>query len=263
MIDHAKDGAVIDLRRVDKLWDKDAPRFFICHSAKNKVFAQAVKEGLGRNGIAAFVAHDDIEPTSDWRKDIELALDTMDVLVALLTENFPKSDWAGQEVGYALGQSKPIIPVTIDIDPYGMMGKYQALSGKNKTGFVVGRSIAVFFWGRDWPEKRLEELRKSSFISALDRAESFDSANKLAEIFHQLDSLSPSQADAFMKAFNGNGQVSGAHGFDSDVADTLSKLSGAEYVLDEISAARKWDRRILKLPRKVVAPPVVEDDLPF
>ena len=95
MSNDSRDSAVIDLRRLDKLWGKDEPRFFICHSAKDKLFARTVKQGLERNGIAAFVAHDDIEPTSDWRRDIEVALDTMDVLVAILTEDFSESDWTG------------------------------------------------------------------------------------------------------------------------------------------------------------------------
>ena len=260
MTNDSRDSTVIDLRRVDKLWGKGSPRFFICHSAKDKVFAQIVKEGLEKNGMVAFVAHTDIEPTLDWRDDIEIALKTTDVLVALLTENFRQSDWAAQEVGYALGQSKPIIPVTIEIDPYGMIGKYQALSGKDRIWVTLGRSIAMCFWQRRWADTRLETLSKDSYIIALERAGSFASANELSGIFYELDHLTPEQAEAFVEAFNGNGQVREAHGFKLDVAERLSNLSGTQYILEQ---APRMPRRILKLPQEAATIAPAKDDLPF
>ena len=53
----------------------------------------------------------------------------MDALVALLTENFHDSNWTDQEVGVAIGRDVPVITIRMGTDPYGLMGKWQALSG--------------------------------------------------------------------------------------------------------------------------------------
>ena len=50
-----------------------------------------------------------------------------DALVALLHDGFKQSDWCDQEVGVAFGRSIPVAPVSIDIDPYGFLGTFQAI----------------------------------------------------------------------------------------------------------------------------------------
>jgi len=52
----------------------------------------------------------------------------MDAFVALLTEEFHDSDWTDQEVGFALGRTVPVIAVKLDMDSYGFIGKFQAVS---------------------------------------------------------------------------------------------------------------------------------------
>ena len=52
----------------------------------------------------------------------------MDAFVALLTEGFHDSLWTDQEVGFALSRGVPILAVRLGKDPYGFIGKFQALS---------------------------------------------------------------------------------------------------------------------------------------
>ena len=75
-------------REEEGLWGDGAFRVFISHVAKDKEFAASLKVSLERRGIASFVAHEDIEPMREWELEIERALFSMDVLVALLTEGF-------------------------------------------------------------------------------------------------------------------------------------------------------------------------------
>ena len=61
-----------------------------------------------------------------------LALNSAHALAAFLTYNFHKSEWTDQEVGIALGRGLLVIPVYLEIDPYGFMARKQAMSGNLK-----------------------------------------------------------------------------------------------------------------------------------
>ena len=112
---------------VPSFWQPGYFRLFITHLAENKAGAHKLKEALATYQVAAFVAHDDIEPTREWQLEIERALRTMDALVAILSPKFIESKWCDQEVGIAIGRGKLVLPVRAGADPHGFMGKYQAL----------------------------------------------------------------------------------------------------------------------------------------
>jgi hypothetical protein len=78
-------------------------------------------------GVAAFVAHDDIRPTKQWREEILKALSTMDAFVAMLTDGFAQSVWCNQEIGFAVAMRAKIISFRMEEDPPGFLGDAQAL----------------------------------------------------------------------------------------------------------------------------------------
>ena len=53
----------------------------------------------------------------EWETEIESALFSMDVLVALLTDGFHDSNWTDQEVGVAIGRKIPVVPVRLGKGP--------------------------------------------------------------------------------------------------------------------------------------------------
>ena len=91
------------------------------------------KDGLKLYGISGFVAHVDIESSKQWQDEIEKALHTMDALTAILMEGFKESNWCDQEIGFAVGKDVLIIPIKKELNPYGFIGKYQAIQGNNTT----------------------------------------------------------------------------------------------------------------------------------
>src|SRR5579862_5516118 len=109
------------------IWGKGY-RVFLSHKAEVKHKAAELKDAIAPFGATCFVAHADIKPTREWQDEIENALRTMDAFVALLTEKFHKSKWTDQEVGFAIARGVPIIPVKLGTDPYGFIGKFQALA---------------------------------------------------------------------------------------------------------------------------------------
>ena len=107
------------------MWEEGHFRLFISHLTTAGGVAHNLKEALSAFNISCFVAHDDIEPTRHWQDEIEEALLSMDALAALLTPGFHESKWTDQEVGYAMGGGRLVLPIRHGVDPHGFIGKYQ------------------------------------------------------------------------------------------------------------------------------------------
>lgn len=114
---------------VKHIWHRGTFRLFLSHVSAHKLAVSSLQSELALRGISAFVAHEDIIPSFEWQKEIELALRSMHALAALLTPDFHPSNWTDQEVGFALGRGIPVVPVRLGADPYGFIGKYQGISG--------------------------------------------------------------------------------------------------------------------------------------
>jgi hypothetical protein len=129
-------------------WRPEWFRLFLSHTTAHKALAQGVKSWMERVRIDAFVAHSTIEPTREWEDDIRSALKTCDALVAVLTDDFPKSRWCDQEVGVAVGLAKLIVPVRRDLDPYGFIGRYQGLTlASNAAGAIEQSRLSDALFG--------------------------------------------------------------------------------------------------------------------
>ncbi|RZK27091.1 MAG: toll/interleukin-1 receptor domain-containing protein [Flavobacterium sp.] len=122
-------------------WKPGYFKLFISHLATFKVTASALKNTLEQYGISGFVAHEDIEPTLEWQKEIESGLFTMDALCAILIRGFNRSKWTDQEVGVALGRNVLILPIIRGLNPYGFIGKYQGFKAQGKNVGQVARGI--------------------------------------------------------------------------------------------------------------------------
>lgn len=122
-------------------WKPGHFKLFLSHLSSYKKKAGILKDCLEVFGISAFVAHEDIEPTKLWEKEIEKGLFSMDALCALIMPGFKESDWTDQEVGVAIGRDVLVIPVSKKMDPYGFIGKFQGFQSKNKSIGEVAKGI--------------------------------------------------------------------------------------------------------------------------
>ena len=118
---------------ITDFWDKDCLRVFISHSVKNYNIAKKLKELLLDSGISCFVAHKDIKPTTKWQKEIKKALNSMELFLAIVTEDFNNSYWTNQEIGFALCKGIPIISIKMDeAPPPGFIFEEQAITLSEK-----------------------------------------------------------------------------------------------------------------------------------
>lgn len=123
-------------------WTSDYFRLFLSHVATHNEVAQNLKQNLEYCYVSCFVAHADIEPTREWQDEIEEALRTMDALAALLSPDFHASKWTDQEVGFAVGTGRLVVPLRLGLDPYGFIAKYQGYQVAQVAYFTVAQDIA-------------------------------------------------------------------------------------------------------------------------
>lgn len=185
-----------------RIWGNDGFRVFLSHKSEVKKETAALKDGLRLFGISCFVAHEDIHPTKAWQDEIENALASMDGFVALMTENFHDSDWTDQEVGYAVARGVPIIAVRLGKNPYGFIGKFQALSS---TWLAAVEDIVKILIKND--------QMLSAYILALRNCPNWDSGNTLAKVLPSIEKLTASQIDALVTAYNETSELHGSFGF--------------------------------------------------
>ena len=126
----------------DDLWKPaSAPRLFMSHLASRKEEVHGLSDILKQFGFACFVAHDEIEPSREWRREIERALDSCDILIAYVTPGFSASHWTDQEIGWALGRGVAAISISVDGEtPRGFIGSYQAVK---RTGTMSDAELST------------------------------------------------------------------------------------------------------------------------
>lgn len=209
-----------------RIWGEGGYRVFLGHKAEVKKQTAELKERLLLYGVSCFVAHADIRPTKAWQDEIESALSTMDAFVALMTANFHESDWTDQEVGFAIARGVPIISVKLGRDPYGFIGKFQALScsWEKAPKELVGLLIK-------------QDRMLNAYIRAVRSCSHFDDGNRLAAVLSDIDQLTDDQADALVSAYNENIEVNGSFGFNGSKPHLygeglfahLKRLNGRKY----------------------------------
>jgi hypothetical protein len=100
---------------------------FISYQTKDKSVAGNIKQLLGGVGIKAFLAHEDIEVSLEWREEILKEISSASIFICLLSQNYLLSPWCLQEAGMAILRGITIIPLSIDgTIPMAFMSKYQA-----------------------------------------------------------------------------------------------------------------------------------------
>lgn len=203
---------------VNRLWPPGRFRLFLSHVSKHKVAVSKLKDGLALHGIAAFVAHEDIEPSLQWRDEIELGLRSMHALAALVTPDFHASSWTDQEIGWALGRGILVVPIRLGQDPYGFAGKVQPITGNLDR--LEGLAAPILKSLLTNPQTHGEMRR--ALVTAFCEANSFSMALTLRDHVIEVTDFTEEEKTALRNACVGNDQVSGAYG----VRTAIYKLFG-------------------------------------
>jgi|GEM_PF-1005894 len=217
-------------KAADHLWSTEGLRVFLSHISRYKTQVSALKEAMAVYGLSCFVAHEDIEPSREWHKEIELALDSMHVLLALLTDGFHESNWVDQEIGYALGRKVPVIPVRLPLNPYGLMGKLQGMSGSLEQHADISSGIMNMLLKKP----TTTQLAKESLVVGLERAYSFEASKIVSKVIVGQTGYTDTQLDRLVKACDTNFQVYQSFGVKDRIVGYIRSIRGSEYDDDEL-----------------------------
>jgi hypothetical protein len=202
-------------------WKKDHFKLFISHLAKYKTNASYLQKSLEIYGISSFVAHEDIEPSQQWEIEIEKALHTMDGFTAILMNGFKESNWCDQEIGFAIAKEVLIIPIKKELDPYGFIGKYQAIQPKNKSVSEVAEEIFKIIVNNE----RTHSLMLEKLSSLIANSTHIDISKKQLEILSTVENLPSEILEKMMNDINNNKVLSKSKTFINDFSKMLQRYN--------------------------------------
>jgi hypothetical protein len=210
---------------------------FLSHSSKDRRLAGALKDGLAEFGVDVFVAHADLQPSEDWQKEILRQLRHSDVFVCLLTDNFPLSLWTDQETGLAIAHRKLILPLKKDMDPYGFISKYQALTVDKRIADTCWE-IAQILADRS---EFAETIKDSVIDQFLDSAEFEESALQARRLL-DLRPYTRLQMNTLLEGSAKNQNIYGGH-----EARAIVRRLAKEHPAD-VNLLRKFQRQVKSWP---------------
>jgi len=201
----------IDLQTTDpdispSFWRDGYLNLFISHLASDKNNAQSLKNELEKYSISGFVAHSDIEPTKEWQDEIELALRTSDALVALMIPGFHDSKWTDQEIGLALGRDLLIIPVRMGQDPYGFIGKFQAIR------FQDTASLSLEIFESLLKNKKTSKKMTNAIMYLFENSGSFALAKNNMSLVEKIEYWDKNLIERLIAAKRNNSQIEDSFG---------------------------------------------------
>lgn len=188
-------------QEVHHIWGAAGIRLFMSHVSAHKQAVTDLKRSLARYGVSCFVAHEDIIPSLEWQKEIELALNSMHALCAYLTTDFHQSDWTDQEVGWAMGRGTPVLPLWVDRTPYGFMGKIQAERVRHPWN-VAGSLVAMLL-----ANTRTRSGIRGALVEVFTRSDTWELTRDLANLLHGTEGFTEEEKHKLWHALEHNPKV--------------------------------------------------------
>lgn len=201
-------------------WDEGCFRLFVSHLVEHKDDAIYLKNNMLRYGISCFVAHRDIEPSREWLNEIELGLKTCDSLVALLRPGFHASKWTDQEIGYAMGRDLLVTSVRLGEDPYGFIGRYQAVQSAQWPD-IVQQLIDVHI-----SSKKTKKNISRAALHVLSRSNTFAEAKENMGLIEKLTYWDSENEKRILEILEENGQVKESWGVENRIIAFNAKWKG-------------------------------------
>lgn len=96
-------------------------KVFLSHSQRDAGLARRIAGGLRREGLAVWLAEEEILPGDNWAERVSQALKECDAMVALITPDADAASNVQWELGFAMGNKayrKRVIPVVVGDDTH-------------------------------------------------------------------------------------------------------------------------------------------------
>jgi hypothetical protein len=188
-------------------WKAGHIRLFISHRDPFRREAAALALALEKFGISCFVAHDHIEPMESWQHQIEAGLETMEVFLAMVTDDFHDSVWTNQEVGFARSRGVPVVCLKLGAAPKGFIADKQALTGDPQHPELSANGVYQLMAEKLGMRERLQP----ALITAFCESKSYnDTKERFDRMRLVIKKLSKDEAERIKNAYQTNDQIHGA-----------------------------------------------------
>lgn len=198
------DRPQVDPETLDN-WKPGRVRLFISHRDKHKKEARELADALEVYGISSFVAHEVIGAMTIWQHEILKGLETMEIMLTFITDDFHESAWTNQEIGFALARNIPVLSLKLEnTDPDGFVSVEQALKGNFERPSDSAPDIYKLIEKKLNDKKRLQSALITAFIESPswdDTRERFNRLNKVVE------NLSEEEVEQIIDGFKKNNQL--------------------------------------------------------
>lgn len=206
---------------INSIWTSDRFRLFLSHLSTDKGVVTQLKDNLAAYGISGFVAHQDINPSHEWQAVIEAALQSCDALTAWLSDDFHASNWTDQEIGFAVSRKVLVVPLKLNINPYGFIGKYQALDCKKLSPAEIAAKIFDILIEHPSTSSKLSD----SIVAHFAASSSFDSAKTRSLLLSKIKNWTPEMLRSIENSLATNSQIRQAFGVPSKIRSILEEYS--------------------------------------
>ncbi|WP_374494878.1 toll/interleukin-1 receptor domain-containing protein [Zoogloea sp.] len=122
------------------------PDIFISYSTSDAEAARFIHRNLVDQGVSVFLAAASLQLGQQWSPDTLEALRGADCVLFLASRSACASPWVQQELGYAIGAKKKLIPIIWDMKPTelpGWVSGYQALDLAHRSAQEVKQEVAA------------------------------------------------------------------------------------------------------------------------
>ncbi len=214
-------------------------KVFLSYHHNARKTASRVKGFLSAFGLDVFLAHEDLEPSVEWQKEILQALRKCDVFIPLLTRSFHSSPWTDQETGIAVARRKLILPVKFSVVPYGFIGKFQALKARkdlDETCWVIALNLAS--------KPVFRETITEAVITAFLESGTFEESARRAKVLPKFEPFSVAHLNRIVEGGAKNSQIYGGR----VARDCVRKLiaEGGPKIRGEL--VRRFEKRVKSWP---------------
>lgn len=175
---------------------------FISYSTTDKLIAGQAKTVLQEYRIVAFLAHEDINVSQEWKDRIIQELNESSIFVPVLSNAYKQSDWAPQEIGLAFARGIVLfIPLSLDgTVPFGFISHIQ---GKRLLEGNINSDLLIEPIANRFPHEIIPVL-----IERMARAGSFRSAEALMlPLLPHFAKFNDDEINAFTTASIENAQI--------------------------------------------------------
>lgn len=231
------------------IWKRGMVRLFISHRDEHKAKANELARALEPYGISSFVAHDTIEPMTRWQTEILSGLETMETMLAFITDDFHESVWVNQEIGFALGRGIPIVSLKIQkSDPHGFIGSQQALKCNFDNIGTAAPTIYGLIVEKLDNAERLQQSLIRSFVASPNFIESIERFDRMNAV---VSNLSDSEVQQIVNGYRDNDQLHNAAYLRSRygrLCKFLNRVSGKTFVVERKNLVTVGDSEELDVP---------------